>query len=69
MSLIKLIKKQLLYSTDESWSAFGNLSFNNGNKGGEIKGEKSRGEEHLNMETLAFWRQKRDMNGKKEGGR
>lgn len=45
MSLIKLIKKQLLYSTDESWSAFANLSFNNRNKGGEIKGEKSRGEE------------------------
>lgn len=28
MSLIKLIKKQLLYNTDESWSAFANLSFN-----------------------------------------
>lgn len=49
MSLIKLIKKQLLYNTDESWSAFANLSFNGKGKkkkkGGEIKGEKSRGEE------------------------
>lgn len=48
MSLIKLIKKQRLYNTDESWSAFANLSFNGREKkkkGGEIKGEKSRGEE------------------------
>lgn len=46
MSLIKLIKKQLLYNTDESWSAFANLSFSSGKKkGGEIKGGKSRGEE------------------------
>lgn len=69
MSLIKLIKKQLLYNTDESWSAFANLSFNGkgkkkkkrrGDKGREIKG---RGEEHLNIENLTFWSQKRDSEG------
>lgn len=45
MSLIKLIKKQLLYNTDESRRAVANLSFNGRKKGGEIKEEKSRGEE------------------------
>lgn len=50
MSLIKLIKKQQLYNTDESRSAFANLSFNGGKekkKGGKIKGEKSRGEKSI----------------------
>lgn len=55
MSLIKLIKKQLLHKTDESRSTFANLSFNSRKRGGEIKGDKSRGEEHLNIERLTFF--------------
>lgn len=48
MSLIKLIKKQRLYNTDESRSTFANPSFNSRTKKkkkekGKIKGEKSRG--------------------------
>lgn len=50
MSLIKLIKKQQPYNTDESWSTFANLSFNRRKKKrkrGKIKGEKSRGEKSI----------------------